>query len=384
MTDKNSSDMDDRARTQAEFADLARVVNFFLFFVGLGLVGAVIYAASLTGWNFWGAIMWSLALLASGAGVGFLFGIPKVLQSNPAATPSSGAQGASAAPEAPAQGGAPAFASNYRQKVNTNLEEISDWLTKIIVGVSLIQLKSMPDHVWRLAGVISGSLGPKVPEGFGVALVLFFATSGFLFGYLVTRLYIQGALARAERSVEQEGVLGERELRSKSVQAMREVTQALSAIPPVRTEAAVDTSGRIDDELLALADQYLRVNAKEWSERVRIKNELTARMAAHVLQRGISRDQLAHEPHEGLLVALAAAVQHSPEPEDTRRLLTAAVNAHRLHVQYRFVLAFARLLERGFVSDADKSAIRQVLTTFEARADESLRLAIAGLRRQLD
>jgi hypothetical protein len=47
------------------------------------------------------------------------------------------------------------------------------------------------------------------------------------------------------------------------------------------------------------------------------------------------------------------------------------------------VLAFAKLLERGFVSAEERSALQQVLTIFEIGADDSLRLVIAGLRRQL-
>jgi len=61
-------------------------------------------------------IILALACLSAGFLAGFLFGIPKVLQGDrTAATKTS-------------KGRTP-----YRQRVNTNLEEISDWLTKIIV-----------------------------------------------------------------------------------------------------------------------------------------------------------------------------------------------------------------------------------------------------------
>lgn len=41
---------------------------------------------------------------------------------------------------------------------------------------------------------------PKVDErSFALALILFFTVSGFLYGYLMTRLFLQGALGRADR-----------------------------------------------------------------------------------------------------------------------------------------------------------------------------------------
>jgi hypothetical protein len=368
---------------EAEFRDLRWVVRFFLIFVVIGLTVGGLYAATLTGWKFWGVIIWALALLASGTGIGFLFGIPKVLQGSPA--PAAPALPASSPGTAPRPGSPPSTSqviSTYRQRVNTNLEEISDWLTKIIVGVTLIQLRTVPDHLWRLAGVISSSLGTGVPQGFGIALVLFFATSGFLFGYLVTRLYIQGALARAERGLDQEGARADRELRTMSEQAEREVSEAINEMPTPES-AQVPPSGDIDRDLRRIADEYLRVNLPDWRERVRKKNELAAQAGAHVISRGISRDRLAEETNEGLLMALAAAVQHSSQPGDAQRLLKAAPRVARLHVMYRFVLAFSRLLDAGLVSDAEKAAINQQLNRWEARADASLRTAITALRRKL-
>ena len=106
-------------------------------------------------------------------------------------------------------------------------------------------------------------------------------------------------------------------------------------------------------------------------------------MGAYVIQRAVSRDKLVEQTNEGLLVALATAVHVAPEGTDTERLIKAAYRVSRLHVQYRFVLAFISLLERGYVTEAQKARIRNVLNVFESRADESLRKAIAGLRRQL-
>src|SRR5258708_2722865 len=62
------------------------------------------------------------AALAAGILIGFLFGIPRTLQREG----TNGAAGANSTAEA--------------YGVNTTLEQISDWLTKIIVGVGLLPL----------------------------------------------------------------------------------------------------------------------------------------------------------------------------------------------------------------------------------------------------
>jgi hypothetical protein len=142
-------------------------------------------------------------------------------------------------------------------------------------------------------------------------------------------------------------------------------------------------TGEIDDHLRSLANEYLDGLIKDYGERVREKNRRAAEMGAYVIKRQISRERLAEETNEGLLLALVAAVQGKPEPADTDRLIKAAHRVSRLHVQYRFVLAFARLLDIGYVSEEQKRAIRDILTEFERRADDSLRQAIVGLRQRL-
>jgi hypothetical protein len=374
-------------RGSEEFADLTRITMFFGIAVAVATAITIWYAATFSGLRFGGVVLWALALFATGAGVGFLFGIPRVLQRErspaPARSPSERPAGGG-----PVEGNGPSAPSlAYHQRVNTNLEEISDWLTKIIVGVSLIQLRSIPDHLRRLADLIGASLNgtASAPDrGFGVSLVLFYATTGFLYGYLATRLYVQGALARAERGIEEDSLRAERELRTQSDKVVKEFEEALRQ-PAVQPAAALEgaQSDEIDAHLRALADEYLSVHLDDWTQRVRKKDSLAAEMGAYVSSRGISRDKLAGETNEGLLLALAAAVHGAPEPADTGRLVKAAYRVSRLHVQYRFVLAFARLLERGYVTPEQKAAIRAVLNVFESRADDSLRQAITGLRRQL-
>lgn len=143
----------------------------------------------------WGTgTLWALALMASGYLVGFLFGIPRVIQSDGKQNSSNQFQ--------------------YRLQVNTNLEQISDWLTKIIVGLGLIQLKTIPDHISQVSSVIAKGLG-KGTESIAVAIFLYFSIEGFLAGYLITRLFLTGAFKRADQSVlndEEKEIIQEKEI----------------------------------------------------------------------------------------------------------------------------------------------------------------------------
>ena len=123
---------------------------------------------------------------------------------------------------------------------------MSDWLTKIIVGVGLIQLKTLPERLWKFGAIGSTSLGTDIDPGFGVtAFTLLFAPTGFLFGYLVTRLFIQGAFARADRQAESDASRGERELRLKQAEVSRGVAQKLAAQSAAGAHDAPGTVGNL-------------------------------------------------------------------------------------------------------------------------------------------
>ncbi|MER6013633.1 tetratricopeptide repeat protein [Streptomyces bluensis] len=86
---------------------------------------------------------------------------------------------------------------------NTNLEQISDWLTKIIVGVGLTQLVNIPKVFTALGNSIKPTLGNVgSSEAFGVGLIVYSSVVGFLFSYLLTRLLMAYALTLADRAIE--------------------------------------------------------------------------------------------------------------------------------------------------------------------------------------
>lgn len=111
------------------------------------------------------------ASLFLGILVGFIFGIPKT---------------AKAKAEDPSPASRDAGQASYR--LNTNLEEISDWLTKMLIGVGLVQLTSIPSYLKKVALFWQSSIGSDFPAAYVAAIITFFCTIGFLVGYLWTRL----------------------------------------------------------------------------------------------------------------------------------------------------------------------------------------------------
>jgi hypothetical protein len=125
----------------------------------------------------WAAFATSLSVLAcvlvasslSGALAGFVFGIPRLLARGE--TPSQ----ASAAPNTR---DVSAGAATRPLVGNSNLEEISDWVTKILVGLGLVHADSAASTVRRLAAFVSatGLHGAPASE----LMVLGAGLSGFL------------------------------------------------------------------------------------------------------------------------------------------------------------------------------------------------------------
>lgn len=119
--------------------------------------------------------------LLGGVLVGFLFAIPKSDSSPGTSTRSSEDS-----------------RKDSKYSLNTNLEDISDWLSKMIVGVGLVQLTAVPGYIKRASLYWSSSVKPGFPAAYTSTLIIFFCLLGFLVGYLWTRLDLIGDFIRQD------------------------------------------------------------------------------------------------------------------------------------------------------------------------------------------
>jgi hypothetical protein len=195
------------SRRADDDADIRRVNLAMLS--ALGMSGLVLLMA---GWkaNAIGPIMlWGIASVAAGAAVGFLFGIPRVGRLGSAAKPAPASPPATTAPTATTQRrDAPTGAGNGDSdsalRPNTNLEEVSDWLTKIIVGLGLVNLKDLQGLVASTAANAAAAISARPSPGdvsIATAMIVGLSIEGFFGGYIYTRLFLQGAFARSDNQL---------------------------------------------------------------------------------------------------------------------------------------------------------------------------------------
>jgi len=163
--------------------------------MAIGVLGIVLYAlqasslaefASIAGV---GTIIAGASLLAGGL-LGFLFGIPRTLQED---------RSSELAPTGEQPSRLPGQALELPYRANTNLEQISDWLTKVLVGVGLTQLTVLPGRLQQIADLLAPGVGGfDSSRTFALAILIYFPVCGFLFGFLWTRLFLAGMLVEAD------------------------------------------------------------------------------------------------------------------------------------------------------------------------------------------
>jgi predicted phage tail protein len=280
-------------------------------FLGVGIVVGAI--AILLRWGVSDLAAVSAALVLAGASlfsgvlVGFLFGIPKTLQRK--TEPSASAP------------------SDTDYQPNTNLEEISDWLTKMLVGVGLVELGQVPRAIDSIAAYWERCFGTACPRPFAAGVIVYFAVIGFLLGYLWTRLALVGdfierdprrlipALLRkvAEEARRDPAVTERTPDREVMTQQQLEAAQALQAI-------GASVRVRIDDmrqQLRALAAQYesIRATMSSGPERTRRMEVVASQMRAFSLAAYSLLPEFTHSEMAGERLAAITFLQARPNRE---------------------------------------------------------------------
>jgi hypothetical protein len=155
---------------------LYQYYRVFLVAIGVGVAAILLFpiqASSLAQYFsvLTTGVLFAGAFLALGSLAGFLFGIPYANQQQNTGQQVEGETAVMAEPTRQAD------ERNLRlYRPNTNLEQISDWLTKILVGVGLVQLTQVPDA--PRSAVTTPALGTWSVDPFGVAILIHFGRWG--------------------------------------------------------------------------------------------------------------------------------------------------------------------------------------------------------------
>lgn len=175
--------------------------------------------------SFWkqtgNGILLAVASFVIGGLGGFIFGVPTFLQDG-----------------------------NASLKYNDNFAQISDWLTKIIVGVGLTQLTKIPPKVTELGNALAPAFGNgQAGVVLSLCIVFYFLTLGFLSLYFWTRTDFTRILKLTDDDI-------------------REKLERLSEVEDVKKKLEFDKEKGKEKNLIKLSVQQEKV-FKEVSERSR-------------------------------------------------------------------------------------------------------------------
>ncbi len=181
--------------------------DILIYIVIFGVVGIAVFAYSASQNNSsistHSGIIFSALFIISGGSflstfiIGFLFGIPRSTRAENTNPKISSRDGQTSEFKDDTQ--------NQRLQTNTNLQEISDWLTKMIVGIGLTQLYRVPSLLAALSNFLSeGFTENQAMPTIIASSIVFFGSCGFLSGYLMTRLFLASAFALADELLDAE------------------------------------------------------------------------------------------------------------------------------------------------------------------------------------
>ena len=177
-----------------DLCTLYQALRYLLLAFAVGIIAVMIVAVGTDRWqqgvvarSAGTGILFAGGTFAVGMLFGFLFGFPPTpSSSNPPPAP----QGPGVPvpnPGAPAARGTDSAPSSSVFQ-DTNLHEISDWLTKVIVGAGLVDLTRLPPQVKKLALFMATYTDPAHPSpAVALAIIGYFSSLGVLFGYVWTR-----------------------------------------------------------------------------------------------------------------------------------------------------------------------------------------------------
>lgn len=175
LSNPTGCDKDEQIPNSGNDGDIQNILKGTLIMSVVGLFPVVFNCQG----TICAALMAAFACFGVGAVIGLLFGIPRSLQGNGAGTN---------------PGSDDAKSQAYGD--NSNLEQISDWLTKILVGASLVQMREIKDLLVKLADRLAGV--PRTHQAFAFSLfvIIYFLVLGFVSSYLLARIWMPAVLKR--------------------------------------------------------------------------------------------------------------------------------------------------------------------------------------------
>lgn len=170
FTNKNKWEDDDDSefvveKIKKEIETEPSILIYFLLSVIVGLIGIIGFPLSNSGNGFslvFIGILLGMASMVCGFFTGTLFGMPKRNATD---------------------------SSDYT--LNNSLVEISEWLTKIIVGLGLVNLREIPEYLYNLGQFVKkDSNNQSYVDFYAMSILVYFSVLGLYVGYNYMRLVL--------------------------------------------------------------------------------------------------------------------------------------------------------------------------------------------------
>lgn len=197
------------------------------------------------------ALLISGACFSAGALTGFLFAIPKLLQNTNLL---------------------PEQIQNDQTVIlhNDNLVQISDWLTKIIVGVGLTQLNQIPGNIKKIGDQLGKSFSnDEIGVNIAIGCVLYFVVVGFLAAYIWTRLYFVKLLGQTNEELRKKQLkklenLADSAVSEKNIETIKEsdVASDAGAIELLKESSSDELKSALDELKLKVQESLKKKPVK--------------------------------------------------------------------------------------------------------------------------
>lgn len=178
------------------------------------------------------------------------------------------------------------------------------------------------------------------------------------------------------------------ESRQKSETTQRELLSAKERIEDVKLAVDIQQAevhpvramnGRTMETLTALADSYVeRTAVPDYGQRLSLKAEMGRRMGEIIIRNRLSKqDMILQTLSEGMVLALAYAVQLRPGQGDVAILNHISDHAGQLFTKHAILTAYDTLARNSLITGDSLEGVHQKLKAFKNRADGPLLVKIA-------
>ncbi len=323
------------------------------------------------------SLLLALAFFLLGAALGFVFALPRT---------------------APANDPEP---QGRRLGFNQNLIEVSDWITKSIVALSLANLQDVPEYFARLGGYFGNAEPGSSHHSLAVTIIIAGLVAGFLMGYILTQAYLtrvfDGVLR--ELSAEAEGALDRAALAAQSAltpdlgEEDEPVRQGAAVLPvemlaAARLESIANSREPFDarERMLALAREYesTRASMEGGFARTQAMESVAAKMRATALAAAPWLEQFQSAATPGARLAAIAILQLRPQA-GSLGWLVARLAVERPFIGYHAAVALDRAIDALPAADTDtlRQAIEQAYRILAHKTETERYKLIAAAREKL-